>query len=95
MEIPDYLKEATESIVKGKELSKISKARETLTENYREREKEKNDFVNSPEERMAYIASRLPSIYSVVRSIFSDISGYDIKSLLDLGAGPGTVFFCL
>jgi ribosomal protein RSM22 (predicted rRNA methylase) len=48
----------------------------------------------SDAERPAYLAVRMPAIYGVLRMVFSElekrIPGAAVRSLLDLGAGPGT-----
>jgi ribosomal protein RSM22 (predicted rRNA methylase) len=45
-------------------------------------------------ERAAYLAVRMPAIYGVLRAVFAEMSrripGATVRSLLDLGAGPGT-----
>jgi ribosomal protein RSM22 (predicted rRNA methylase) len=45
-------------------------------------------------ERAAYLAVRMPAIYGVLRMVFAELSrripGTTVRSLLDLGAGPGT-----
>ncbi len=45
-------------------------------------------------ERVAYLAVRLPAIYGALRAVFAEldsrIPGAPMRSMLDLGAGPGT-----
>lgn len=43
-------------------------------------------------ERMAYLAMRMPATYAAIYSVLSAFS-LPVKSLLDLGSGPGTVGF--
>lgn len=49
--------------------------------------------ITSTAHRHAYIASRTPATYGVVRQIFRRLQGYSnsIKSLLDLGSGIGSL----
>jgi len=51
-------------------------------------------LISSENERIAYIATRLPATYAsasrVAEEILARIPGIEIESLLDLGSGPGT-----
>ncbi len=50
-------------------------------------------FISSQLHRLAYIAARLPATYGATRQVFSRIQPFlnPIKTLLDLGAGVGSV----
>lgn len=53
----------------------------------------RGEYIGSHLHRQAYIAARLPATYGAIRYVFRQIEPYlsKIKSLLDLGAGVGTV----
>lgn len=40
--------------------------------------------------RAAYLATRLPATFAVMRTVFGHLRGVSPQSLLDLGCGPGT-----
>lgn len=84
--IPEVLREAIEQELNRYPFAKIKAARETLTEKYREG---LNHRLTSDEERAAYIATRMPATLAALTKVLEtlDLKG---KTLLDLGAGPGT-----
>src|SRR5205809_1132683 len=53
----------------------------------------KGQFIETQRHRQAYIAARLPATYGVTRQVFRRIEPLlqPIKSLLDLGAGVGSL----
>lgn len=89
MHLPDSLQEAIEKETEKFPLSEILKAREALTERYQKGQA----FMSKDVERCAYIGSRMPATYAAVRRSLQEIGGEKIESLLDLGAGPGTVMW--
>ncbi len=44
----------------------------------------------SKEEKLAYIASRMPATYIAIHDVISQLKGHEIKNYIDLGSGPGT-----
>lgn len=94
MHLPDELKKAIEELVKGKKIPHISKAREELTARYKDREDTVSDFITSEIQRDAYLVARMPATFAVIKNVLKEVSERvpDIKpkTLLDLGAGPGT-----
>ncbi len=90
------LKSKIELLLEGHSLNALAKAREKLTTTYRERAgKEGVKALDSDQQRLAYLSSRLPATYTVVCQVFKELKkrskGLLISSLLDVGAGPGTV----
>jgi ribosomal protein RSM22 (predicted rRNA methylase) len=75
---------------------KLAQATAQLTEHYKAA-----DFstpaVASEAHRGAYLAVRFPATYAAIHRVFAEIKSCapqdEIASLLDLGAGPGTVLF--
>lgn len=64
----------------------LSHARKELTERY---EKKAAGYMTTKKHRLAYIAARMPATLQANLHVLSKIKG-PIKSLLDLGSGPGT-----
>lgn len=95
MRIPNELAEGIEAEFAHLDLHTIVEAREQLTSRYRERET--SHFMTSQAHRYAYIAARLPATYAAVVAVLEAIKARlpdrPIKSLLDLGAGPGTAMW--
>jgi ribosomal protein RSM22 (predicted rRNA methylase) len=91
-ELLDAIQQETEKI----DRRKLAQAAAQLTEHY-----QAADFsspaITSDAHRAAYLAVRFPATYAAVRRVLSEIRlrvpQAEIKSLLDLGAGPGTVLF--
>lgn len=74
----------------------ISLKREKLTQLYRGNDcKNYLNSLTSDRQRLAYIAARLPATYATVYQVLMELirraPGVQVSSLLDIGAGPGTV----
>src|ERR1700731_3566053 len=75
---------------------KLAQATAQLSEHYKA-----GDFstpaVATEAHRAAYLAVRLPATYAAIRRVFAEINlrapQSEIRSLLDLGAGPATALF--
>jgi ribosomal protein RSM22 (predicted rRNA methylase) len=91
-ELLDAIQRETEKI----DRRKLVQASAQLSEHYKAA-----DFstpaITTEAQRAAYLAVRLPATYAAVRRVFREISlqapQAEIKSMLDLGAGPGTALF--
>ena len=46
--------------------------------------------MRSDAERAAYLAVRMPATYAAIRAVMAELPAMGARSLLDLGAGPGT-----
>ena len=66
-------------------------AREELSRRYRAGVAQR---MATPEERLSSVATRLPATVAVLERVLAQIPTEN-KTLLDLGAGPGTVFWAL
>lgn len=96
MSLPEPLQAAINQEMEKFSLHTIVKAREELTNRYRQRRPDKEGFVTTEEERCAYIAARLPATYAAIYRVLAELeqrAAPSIESLLDLGAGPGTVMW--
>lgn len=89
--IPDALREGIEKELSLYSFQKVKAARENLSEKYR---RGLYSPLSSNEERAAYIATRMPATYAVMERVFAEID-FQGKTVLDLGAGPGTAFWAL
>lgn len=87
--IPEALREAIEQELNRYPFSKMKAARETLTAKY---QRGLDHRLSSDEERAAYIATRMPATLAALTKVLEPIDLQD-KTLLDLGAGPGTAYW--
>ena len=97
MEIPQDLQEAIEELSAEYSLRDLQEAALDLSGQYRRKESHTSRFMESAAHRVAYLASRMPATCAAIshclkafRKIAADIQ---VRSLLDLGAGPGSVLW--
>jgi ribosomal protein RSM22 (predicted rRNA methylase) len=94
MQLPIELRQAIEEEAARPSLQLLRAASESLSRGYRSSAIPKARLISSENDRIAYLATRLPATYAVVRrvaeEILARIPGLEAGSLLDLGAGPGT-----
>lgn len=64
----------------------IKKAAQALSERYRKGE---TPYLRSPEDRYAYLVTRLPATEASLARVFKELQGAEVASYLDIGAGPG------
>ena len=88
--LPDALADSIESLLEGRDLRAIRKASAELTQSYRSNQP--SAALNSPEHRLAYLLVRLPATYAAISAVLKEVRERvgDVRSVLDLGAGPGT-----
>lgn len=91
--IPQYLQNAIEAELEQVRWQEVTEAREELTDRYRQQAKSKGPLMTTEAHRLSYLATRLPATYTVCEAVFQRLSHYSIRSLLDLGAGPGTAMW--
>ena len=94
MQLPEDLRTAIEALVSGQPTQDLARHYQTLSERYR-RETTLSSFqIASQAEALAYAAARMPATYGaashVYRKIKNVLPGFEPRTLLDLGAGPGT-----
>jgi ribosomal protein RSM22 (predicted rRNA methylase) len=93
------LQEAVEKLVEKVSVSDLTKARDALTAKYREpgRYDKLQTFMSTDHQRLSYLITRMPATYAVISHVLAQVKtrmpDLEIKSLLDLGSGPGTAFF--
>jgi ribosomal protein RSM22 (predicted rRNA methylase) len=96
MRVPEYLTRAIEEASGGSLPASVAAASRELTQRYRAAK-----FTTAPirtaAERSAYLAARFPATFAVNVHVFSELRRRapqsEIRTLLDLGAGPGTSLF--
>ena len=87
MQLPPTLRRALDIELQGTPLNELAKASASITEQYRSG---KPSRLTTPIERLAYVAARMPATYAAVHAALSQAQ-LSPRTLLDLGAGPGTV----
>lgn len=96
MQLPEALQQAIEKEIESRGLKNLIQAREELTSRYRQGPS-KQSLIDTENQRLAYIISRMPATYAAVYNVFMAIKerapDLNVRSLLDLGAGPGTVMW--
>lgn len=94
MTLPRALKDAIESMVGTSCLHSLVEAREELSGRYRRIDGKQK--MTTEIQRKSYLASRMPATYAALQKVFGfilEITPLPIKSILDLGAGPGTAMW--
>ena len=101
--LPIELLEAIRNETQQLRLGTLQKSREELGTRYRDHgrrhtiESAGDRFIESPEQRLAYLVARMPATFAVARRVLEEIKvripDINFESLLDLGAGPGTVLW--
>src|SRR3954463_12879295 len=92
MKLPPALAAAIENEVSKYDAEALARAAQELSQRYRRDAGRFKERLKSPVERAAYVVTRLPATYAAVRVVFEEVKlriGGEIRSLLDLGAGPG------
>lgn len=79
------LQQAINRVLEGVNLQKLKNSSHHLTLRYRE-----GATLSCEEELIAYLGARLPATYAVLKHILEKV---EPGSILDLGAGPGTVWW--
>jgi ribosomal protein RSM22 (predicted rRNA methylase) len=97
MELPPPLRQAVDQILEDAPLAEIRRAAELLSLRYRGEVRDGQLHLSDRMATKAYLATRLPATYAAIRASLSAVA--DIRpewtphTLLDVGAGPGSVFW--
>lgn len=89
------LEEKIETLTSRIPFKKLEHAAIELSNSYRAQTdgvKSKKPFMFSDDHRLAYLALRMPATYAAIADVLKHIP-IEVKSLLDIGSGPGTAFF--
>lgn len=94
--LPFSLQAAIETRMESMNLHQLTEAREELSIRYRN--PSASGLITTEAHRQAYVFSRMPATYAAVHSALQAIKEREnltVKSLLDLGAGPGTAMWAV
>lgn len=90
MQLPLDLINAIEAIVQKSSPAVLRKARESLSQTYRQQGTSRSIFKDEAQS-LSYLAARFPATYGAVTQVLERISvPFICKHWLDLGSGPGT-----
>lgn len=89
--LPLSLQGAIENELDSIGLKPLATAREELTNRYRLPFGQ--HYMTSDDHRLTYLATRMPATFAALNSAMQQLFPSEIKSLLDLGAGPGTAMW--
>jgi ribosomal protein RSM22 (predicted rRNA methylase) len=96
MALPSALQLAIDRMMESLGSYQLTEAREELTERYRFRSPSHRQLMATDKQRQAYIVARLPATYAAIQATLKAVQKrktFPIKSVLDLGAGPGTALW--
>lgn len=93
-DLPVALADGIERLLADVSPRELARASADLSARYRDRRERRAPVARSESEILAYAASRLPATYAAVSAVFDAVREqrpiWTPRSLLDLGAGPGT-----
>lgn len=97
MELPAPLRQAVDGLLEKVPLAALRQAAKTLSERYRAETRDGRLHMGEDMAVRAYLATRLPATYAAARASLEALAeaqpGFAPRSLLDIGAGPGTVLW--
>ncbi|WP_027053305.1 small ribosomal subunit Rsm22 family protein [Mesorhizobium erdmanii] len=97
MELPAPLRQAVDRILEKVPLPELKQAAKTLSDRYRAELRDGRLHMAQDMAVKAYLATRLPATYAAVRASLDALNearpDFMPKTLLDVGAGPGTVLW--
>lgn len=97
MELPAALRAAVDRALEGVPLAELQRAADTLSSRYRAETRDGKLHLSDEMFASAYLATRLPATFAAVRASLESAAelmpDFEPKSLLDVGAGPGTALW--
>lgn len=97
MELPSALRQAVDRFLEGTPLDQLRAGSGRLTARYRSETRDGRAHLDSTTAVRAYLAARLPATYAAVRASMGQAAeaapDFAPKSLIDVGAGPGTALW--
>lgn len=97
MDLPARLRQAVDAALDGASLAELTEASRRLSQRYRSEVRDGRFHVADELAAKAYLATRMPATYAAVRAAFGAIvteqPAFAPRTLLDAGAGPGTVLW--
>lgn len=94
----DRLKSAISALLEANPTKSLKKGLHELSDRYRNRtQKPQHHFMDKDAHRYAYLATRMPATFAAIHRVLSELHERmpeaAFESMLDLGAGPGTVLW--
>lgn len=96
MLLPESLLIAMEDLASSVDRKQLQKSAAELSSRYRRGLSQKDPFIKTQEECLAYLYTRFPATFAANYAVFSELkerSLEPIESILDLGAGSGAAFW--
>jgi ribosomal protein RSM22 (predicted rRNA methylase) len=99
MELPRALRQAVDQALEGVPARDLAAASDALSARYRAELRDGRLHVADDLAARAYLAARLPATYAAIRAALDAVAAvrpeFAPSSLLDFGAGPGTVLWAV
>src|SRR6516225_11189005 len=99
MELPAPLREAADEALQEIPAAELARAAEALSSRYRAERRDGRRHVDDDAAALAYLATRLPATYAAIQASLAALAetcpGFAPRSLLDVGAGPGTALWAV
>ncbi len=97
MELPLSLRQAVDNALAGVPMSDLITSAKALSQRYRDEVRDGRLHLSETKFALAYIATRMPATYAAIHASFTALAeqqtSFAPRSLLDIGAGPGTVMW--
>lgn len=97
MQLPPALRQAVDAALDGFPHAALAAAQDALSQRYRAELRDGRFHLADDAAARAYLAARLPATYAAVRAALEAVADvrpdFAPRSLLDFGAGPGTVLW--
>jgi ribosomal protein RSM22 (predicted rRNA methylase) len=97
MQLPPALRQAVDAALEGIPRAALAAAQDNLSQRYRAELRDGRTHIADDLTARAYLAARLPATYAAVRAALDAVAerrpDFAPRSLLDFGAGPGTVLW--
>lgn len=97
MELPPHLRQAVDNALQGVAIADLTAAASALSQRYRGEVRDGRLHLSDTKFALAYIATRMPATYAAIHASLLALAqqqpDFAPRSLLDIGAGPGTVMW--
>jgi ribosomal protein RSM22 (predicted rRNA methylase) len=97
MQLPSTLRELANEALRGSGGQTLTRAHERLSARYRAEVHDGRAHVGDEMTALAYVATRMPATYAAISAAFRAVANvradFIPRTLLDAGAGPGTVLW--
>lgn len=97
MELPPRLRQAVDTALEGVAIADLTVATKALSQRYRDETRDGRLHIADARLALGYIATRMPATYAAIHASLAALRErqpeFTPKTLLDVGAGPGTVMW--